>query len=78
MQDVALVGIDLGMPSFNLHGQDGGGKAVFLVRASIYGRPRIPIPRFSMARHRRRRLRFARRVAASRAASSQNVRGTLC
>ncbi len=29
MQDVTLVGIDLGKHSFHLHGQDGKGKAVF-------------------------------------------------
>lgn len=29
MDNVALVGIDLGKHSFHLHGQDGSGKAVF-------------------------------------------------
>ncbi|MFM0032584.1 IS110 family transposase, partial [Paraburkholderia madseniana] len=29
MQDVTLVGIDLGKHSFHLHGADGRGKAVF-------------------------------------------------
>jgi hypothetical protein len=34
MQDVTLVGIDLGKHSFHLHGQDRHGKAVFRKKVS--------------------------------------------